>query len=64
MTSTTAIKSPEQGARHDPSAPLLSIDELPPYAVFNPDGTSPILLLCEHASNRMPRALGDMSTLR
>ncbi|MFK0276609.1 N-formylglutamate amidohydrolase [Ensifer sp. NPDC090286] len=60
MTSTTAIKSPEQGARHDPSAPLLSIDELPPYAVFNPDGTSPILLLCEHASNRMPRALGDM----
>ena len=60
MTSTTAIKSPERGARHDPSAPLLAIDELPPYAVFNPDGTSPILLLCEHASNRMPRALGDM----
>ncbi|HEV7319227.1 MAG TPA: N-formylglutamate amidohydrolase [Ensifer sp.] len=60
MTSTPAIKSPERGARHDASAPLLAIDELPPYAVFNPDGASPILLLCEHASNRMPRALGDM----
>jgi len=40
--------------------PLLAIDEPPAYSVINPDGTSPILLLCEHASNRIPRALGDM----
>ncbi|QFI68951.1 N-formylglutamate amidohydrolase [Sinorhizobium alkalisoli] len=46
--------------RHDASQPLLAIDEPPPYAVFNPDGAAPILLLCEHASNRIPRALGDM----
>ncbi|MBD9491267.1 MULTISPECIES: N-formylglutamate amidohydrolase [Ensifer] len=61
MTSTTAIKSPDdRRGRHDARQPLLAIDEPPPYAVFNPDGKSPFLLLCEHASNRMPRALGDM----
>lgn len=59
MTSPIAVKSADQ-PRHDPSRPLLAIDEPPPYAVFNPDGSSPILLLCEHASNRIPRALGDM----
>lgn len=47
-------------ARHDPAKPLLAIDEPPPYAVVNPDGKSLFLLLCEHASNRIPRALGDL----
>ncbi|MFJ6321555.1 MULTISPECIES: N-formylglutamate amidohydrolase [unclassified Rhizobium] len=60
MTSTTAIKRPENRWRHDPQLPLLAIDEPPPYAVVNPDGSSPYLLLCEHASNRIPRALGDL----
>lgn len=60
MTSTTAINRPENRWRHDPRRPLLAIDEPPPYAVFNPDGTSPYLLLCEHASNRIPQALGDL----
>lgn len=46
--------------QHDPRHPLLAIDEPPPYCVINPDGTSPYLLLCEHASNRIPRALGDL----
>lgn len=59
MTATTAFKNTDR-QRHDPSKPLLAIDEPPPYAVFNPDGAAPILLLCEHASNRIPRALGDM----
>ncbi|OHV80896.1 N-formylglutamate amidohydrolase [Ensifer sp. LCM 4579] len=59
MTSPMAIKDIDR-PRHDPSQPLLAIDEPPPYAVFNPDGAAPILLLCEHASNRIPRALGDM----
>ncbi len=54
MTSTKVIPRP------DPGQPLLAIDEPPPYAVINPDGTSPYLLLCEHASNRIPRALGDL----
>ncbi len=59
MNSTPATTSAHR-LRHDAARPLLAIDEPPPYAVFNPDGTSPILLLCEHASNRIPRALGDM----
>ncbi len=60
MTPTKVIPRPENRLRHDPAAPLLAIDEPPPYAVINPDGASPYLLLCEHASNRIPRALGDL----
>lgn len=40
--------------------PLLAPDEPPPYGVINPDGTSPYVLLCEHASPRIPRALADL----
>lgn len=40
--------------------PLLAPDEPPAYGVVNPDGTSPYVLLCEHASPRIPRALGDL----
>ena len=60
MTSNRTIPRAENRLRHDPGKPLLAIDEPPPYAVINPDGTSPYLLLCEHASNRIPRALGDL----
>ncbi|MFD1329141.1 N-formylglutamate amidohydrolase [Mycoplana ramosa] len=60
MTSTKIITPTEKRMRHDPGQPLLAIDEPPPYAVINPDGASPYLLLCEHASNRIPRALGDL----
>lgn len=60
MTSSKVIPRQESRTRHDPALPLLAIDEPPPYAVLNPDGTSPYLLLCEHASNRIPRALGDL----
>jgi predicted N-formylglutamate amidohydrolase len=60
MTSTKVITRPENRWRHDPSLPLLAIDEPPPYAVINPDGASPYLLLCEHASNHIPRALGNL----
>ena len=60
MTTGKVIPRTENRWRHDPSLPLLAIDEPPPYAVVNPDGASPYLLLCEHASNRIPRALGDL----
>lgn len=60
MTPKNAIPRPGNRWRHDPALPLLAIDEPPPYAVVNPDGASPYLLLCEHASNRIPRALGDL----
>lgn len=41
-------------------APLLAMDEPPAYGVVNPDGASPYVLLCEHASPRIPVALGDL----
>lgn len=40
--------------------PLLAPDEPPAYGVVNPDGTSPYVLLCEHASPRIPRALAGL----
>lgn len=43
---------------------LLAPDEPPPYGVVNPDGTSPYVLLCEHASPRIPRALDDLGLSR
>lgn len=41
-------------------APLLDLDEPPPYGVVNPDGASEILLLCEHALPRIPRRLAHL----
>lgn len=60
MTTSQITPRAENRWRHDPALPLLAIDEPPPYAVVNQDGASPYLLLCEHASNRIPRALGDL----
>lgn len=40
--------------------PLLAPDEPPAYGVVNPDGTSPYVLTCEHASPRIPRALAGL----
>ena len=45
---------------NDMTAPLLALDEPPAYGVVNPDGASPYVLICEHASPRIPRALGDL----
>ncbi|MBE9605803.1 N-formylglutamate amidohydrolase [Acetobacteraceae bacterium H6797] len=40
--------------------PLLQPGEPPAFTAENLAGRSPCLLLCEHASNRIPRALGDL----
>ena len=40
--------------------PLLAADEPPPYELFNPEGAAPILLICDHASRRVPRRLRDL----
>lgn len=45
-------------------AELLDIDEPPPYGVINPDGTSPLVLLCEHALPRIPRSLSHLGVPR
>jgi predicted N-formylglutamate amidohydrolase len=45
----------------DPSAaPLLSADDPPPFEVLHPDRPTPLLLVCDHASRAVPRALGDL----
>jgi predicted N-formylglutamate amidohydrolase len=41
------------------SAGLLENEE-PPALVVNGDGRSPFVLICEHASNRLPRRLGTL----
>jgi predicted N-formylglutamate amidohydrolase len=42
------------------AAPLLSADEPGPFRVLNPLADKPVLLVCDHASCRFPKALGDM----
>ena len=39
---------------------LLSPTEPPPYLVVNPITEIPVLLVCDHASCRLPQSLGDM----
>jgi predicted N-formylglutamate amidohydrolase len=37
--------------------PLLAGDEPPPFEIVNADGPASLVLVCDHASNRIPRAL-------
>jgi predicted N-formylglutamate amidohydrolase len=39
---------------------LLLVDEPPAFECVNESGASPFVLLCDHASRRMPRALGTL----
>ena len=39
---------------------LLGPDDPPPISVENEDGTAPLLILCDHASNRLPARLGTL----
>ena len=39
---------------------LLAADEPAPFVILNPDAIVPVLLVCDHASNRFPRSLGAM----
>ena len=39
---------------------LLADDEPPAFTVERPDGRSPFFLVCDHASNRIPRRLGTL----
>lgn len=39
---------------------LLAADEPPACTVERPDGASPLLLVCDHAGNRIPRRLGTL----
>jgi predicted N-formylglutamate amidohydrolase len=39
---------------------LLSADEAPPFDLHGRDGRSPFLIVCDHASRRVPRSLGAL----
>lgn len=39
---------------------LLVPGDPPPFSLFNEKGRAPLLLLCDHASNAVPQALGDL----
>jgi predicted N-formylglutamate amidohydrolase len=44
----------------DANARLLAPDEPPAFSIEREHGASPFLLICDHASRRIPRALGDL----
>ncbi len=39
---------------------ILAEDEQPPFEIFNPGGEAPVVVTCDHASNRVPRSLHDL----
>jgi predicted N-formylglutamate amidohydrolase len=39
---------------------LLAADEPPPWEILSEDSPSPLVILCDHARNRIPRRLGRM----
>ncbi|MGQ0675418.1 MAG: N-formylglutamate amidohydrolase [Rhodospirillales bacterium] len=43
-----------------PLRPLLRAGDPPPFEVLNPVGRAPFLLICDHASRAVPRALGNL----
>lgn len=47
-------------SRPDPGTSLLGDDEAPPFEVVNGDGGSEVVLVCDHASHRVPRCLGTL----
>jgi predicted N-formylglutamate amidohydrolase len=55
------LDGPSKSSQSSPQEPvLLSADEPAPYYVLNPLAKAPILLVCDHASCRFPKSLGDL----
>jgi predicted N-formylglutamate amidohydrolase len=56
------MMSPQTSAPSELDAPrpLLDADEQPPCSVVNAGGQAPALLVCDHASNVVPRVLNDL----
>lgn len=47
-------------AMNNASPPLIGPDDPPPVEVLNPAGTARLLLVCDHASRAIPRAMTDL----
>lgn len=43
-----------------PGGPLLAVNEPPPFVIRNAGSTRPVLLVCDHASRRIPKSLGTL----
>ncbi len=48
--------------RPDPMA--MTQNDPPPFEILNPEASAPFLLVCDHASNRIPIAWGDLGLER
>lgn len=48
------------GIAPSPSPSLIGADDPPAYEFFNPHGTTPLLLICDHANPAIPGALGNL----
>lgn len=52
---------PTAGSDNNNSSKRLLTDDDPiPFVIINGESTSPVLLVCDHASRRLPAALGNM----
>jgi predicted N-formylglutamate amidohydrolase len=60
MSLEDATGRPRPSAQPGRETRLLAPDEAPPFEQINPAGTSAMVLVCDHASNRIPRALRDL----
>lgn len=49
-----------QTASPNGARPLLAADEPAPFEIYNEIGAAPVLLVCDHASRYIPRALGGL----
>ncbi len=47
-------------SRPIPRPPLIGPDDPPPATVENADGAAPVVLVCDHASRAIPRAMGNL----
>ncbi len=43
-----------------PTTPLLAADDPPPFEIVHPERRAPLLIICDHASRAIPRALGRL----
>jgi len=57
---TGGAVSDARPAASPPNGPLLAADEAPAVEIVNADGAGSAVLVCDHASNRLPRRLGSL----
>ena len=50
----------DNGCNRPIPTPVLGYGDPPPFAVVNPDGEAPVVLVCDHASNTIPGGLNQL----